>query len=51
MEREAEYQSRIRVYALLGGIAWLLLIAGILYRNNRHKQKMNATLQFQKDEF
>ena len=50
MEREAEYRSRIRVYVLLGGIAALLLIAGILFRNNRHKQKMNAILKSQKDE-
>jgi two-component system, NtrC family, sensor kinase len=50
MEQEAAYRSRVRVYVLLGGIAALLLIAGILYRNNRHKQKMNAILQSQKDE-
>ncbi|HET7001239.1 MAG TPA: hypothetical protein VFI33_08020, partial [Puia sp.] len=50
MEQEAEYRSRIRVYVLLGGIAALLLMAGILYRNNRHKQRMNAILQSQKDE-
>ena len=50
MEREAEYRSSIRVYVLLGGIAALLLIAGILFRNNRHKQKMNAILKSQKDE-
>jgi signal transduction histidine kinase len=39
------YQSRIRTYGLLAGLAIFLLIAAILYRNNRQKQKANANLE------
>ncbi len=39
------YQSRIRTYGLLAGLAIFLLIAAILYRNNRQKQQANAVLE------
>ncbi len=39
------YQTRLRTYALLGGLAVFLLIAVILYRNNRQKQKANTILE------
>ena len=46
LEKEKElYQSRIRTYALFGGLAVLLLVALILYRNNRQKQKANKVLE------
>jgi len=46
---ELKYQNRLRTYSLLGGLIALLVIAGILLRNNRNKQKTNALLQRQKE--
>jgi signal transduction histidine kinase/tetratricopeptide (TPR) repeat protein len=43
-------RQQMRLYALAGGFVVLLLIAGLLWRNNRHKQKANALLQKQKGE-
>ena len=43
------YRSRVKQYLLIGGLLVLLLIAFILYRNNRHKQKANALLLQQKE--
>jgi two-component system NtrC family sensor kinase len=44
--REKElYQNKIRIYGLLGGLAVFLLIAFILFRNNRQKQKTNKVLE------
>jgi signal transduction histidine kinase len=45
-----KYQNRLKMYALLGGLAALLVIAFILLRNNRRKQKAFALLQKQKQE-
>ncbi|PWU22616.1 hypothetical protein C5B42_05575 [Candidatus Cerribacteria bacterium 'Amazon FNV 2010 28 9'] len=42
------YQSQTRLYGLLGVLFVSLLIAGILYRNNRQKQKANILLNKQK---
>lgn len=50
IEQQASYSNKIRFYVLLGGIAILLLISLILYRNNKNKQKLNAKLSSQKDE-
>ena len=44
-----KYQNRFRLYSLLGGFIALLVIAGILLRNNRNKQKTNMILQHQKE--
>jgi len=49
-QQEAEkekisYQNTIRTYAMLAGIGVILLIALILYRNNRQKQKANIVLE------
>jgi len=44
------YQNSIRIYLLVAGIAVLLLLAFIFYRNNRQKQKAYNQLQKQKDE-
>jgi signal transduction histidine kinase len=46
---ELKYQNQLRTYSLLGGLIALLVIAGILFRNNRNKQKANALLQQQKE--
>ena len=37
-------QSRFRSYSLLGGIAISLIIASLLFRNNRNRKKANAIL-------
>ncbi len=43
-------RSRFRIYGLIALILGLFGLAGILYRNNRQKQKANALLQRQRDE-
>jgi len=45
-----EYASKIKFYSLLGGLAVLSLMAFILYRNNRQKQKINILLQTKNEE-
>ena len=40
--------NRRRTYLLLAGLAIFSIIAYLLYRNNRHKQKANSVLQEQK---
>jgi signal transduction histidine kinase len=47
---KASYQNRVRLIMLAMGLAALLIIAIILYRNNRKKQKTNITLAKQKEE-
>ncbi|MGN6602943.1 MAG: ATP-binding protein [Ginsengibacter sp.] len=44
------YQNKMKQYALIAGLGILFLIAIILYRNNRQKQKANIFLQRQKEE-
>ncbi|MBS1754478.1 MAG: two-component sensor histidine kinase [Bacteroidetes bacterium] len=39
------FQNKIRIYLLAAGIAVLLLLAVIFYRNNRQKQKANKVLE------
>ena len=39
------YQNRIKQWAMLGGIAVVLIIVFILYRNNRQKHKANKVLE------
>ena len=53
-QRELEYaavayRNKLRSYGLLTGLTVLLIIAFILYRNNRQKQKANVLLQEQKE--
>jgi signal transduction histidine kinase len=43
------YENKIRQYSLLAGLGVFLIIAFLLYRNNRHKQKANIVLQQQKE--
>ena len=47
---KAAYQDNIRQFALLTGLGVFLIIALILYRNNRYKQKANIHLKEQKEE-
>ena len=49
-KEKADYQNKIRTYALLAGIAVFILIASLLYRNNRNRQKANRMLQKQNKE-
>ncbi|MDB5231534.1 MAG: hypothetical protein JWN76_2339 [Chitinophagaceae bacterium] len=39
------YQNKVRTYAFVAGLSVFLLIALILYRNNRQKQKTNTVLK------
>jgi len=52
-QRESElqkiaYRNKIRQYSLLLGLGAILIIAFLLFRNNRHKQNANIVLQQQK---
>jgi two-component system, NtrC family, sensor kinase len=49
-EAETKYRNRINLYMLLAGITVLIVVAGMLFRNNRHKQKAFTLLQKQKGE-
>ncbi len=44
------YQTRLKQYALLGGLLFFLIIAFFLLRNNHQKQKLNEQLLLQKTE-
>jgi len=44
-QEKTQTQNRIRIYALIIGLGVFLLIAIILYRNSRQKQKANSILQ------
>jgi signal transduction histidine kinase len=46
---EAAYRSKARQVALLSGMAMLLLVSMVLYRNIRTKQKANKDLREQKE--
>ena len=39
------YQNNLKQYAFIAGFGILLLVAAILYRNNRQKQKANKVLE------
>ena len=39
------YQNKLKQYAFLAGLGVLMIIAFILYRNNRQKQKANKVLE------
>jgi len=46
LEKEKEQiENSIRMYALLAGLGIFLLVALLLYRNNRQKQKANKVLE------
>ena len=47
---QAKYKNRIQLYATIAGLLIVLLIAGILWRNNIHRQKAYALLKKQKAE-
>ncbi len=47
---QSEYVNKVKIYILSGGLAILLLMAVVLLRNNRYKQKAYTLLQKQKQE-
>jgi len=48
-EVEDKYESTLKIYFLLGGLLMLLILAAILVRNNKQKQKANLQLQEQNE--
>ncbi|HMK19579.1 MAG TPA: ATP-binding protein [Chitinophagaceae bacterium] len=45
-----KYQNQVKMYIMLASLIIFLLIAFILWLNNRRKQKVNILLQYQKEE-
>jgi signal transduction histidine kinase len=45
-----KFQNKVKLYASLSAFAIVLLVSGILYRNNRQKQKANIVLVQQREE-
>jgi len=48
-EQQMEKENRLKQYGFIAGLAIMLLIAFILYRNNLQKKKTNILLQHQKE--
>jgi signal transduction histidine kinase len=44
-----QYKNQVKMYVMLASLIIFLLIAFILWRNNRRKQKLNTLLQQQKE--
>jgi len=47
---QQQYETRIKMYCLITIIASIMILAFVLYRNNKQKQKANTLLQSQKRE-
>jgi len=47
---QVKYKNSVRTYLFLAGIIVFVLISGLLFRNNRSKQKANTLLNQQKEE-
>ena len=43
--KRIQLQNRVRLYSLLGGILILIVVAGLLWRNNRQKQKAKTEIE------
>ncbi|MCA6460855.1 MAG: GHKL domain-containing protein [Chitinophagaceae bacterium] len=50
IEVEKAYQNKIKIYALLGGLIVLLIVAALFYRNSVNQKKSRILLQQQKNE-
>ena len=48
-QEQERYKNRTKMVGLWSAIGVFFIIAFLLYRNNRHKQKVNALLQSQKE--
>ena len=44
-EEKSQFESRVKMYGLLGIVSVLALLAAILYHNNRQKQRTNGELR------
>ncbi|UFH57708.1 ATP-binding protein [Spirosoma sp. KNUC1025] len=44
-DEKSQFESQVKVYSLLGVLSGMLLVAGVLYRNNQQKQKTNGHLR------
>ena len=49
-EAEQQYQTKIKIYGLISIITGFVVLAFVLYRNNKQKQKANTLLYEQKKE-
>jgi two-component system, NtrC family, sensor kinase len=49
-DEKKQFENRIKIYGLIAGLAMFAVLAFMLYRNNKHKQKANTVLQTQKQE-
>ncbi len=49
-DAQQQYETRIKMYGLITIIAGIMILAFVLYRNNKQKQKANTLLQSQKEE-
>lgn len=49
-EAEARFGVQVKIYGLIALLAGILVVAAILFRNNKHKQAANELLQKQKQE-
>lgn len=49
-EEKQRYETKIKIYGLISIITGFIVLAIVLYRNNKHKQKANTVLQSQKQE-
>jgi two-component system, NtrC family, sensor kinase len=49
-DAQERYETNIKMYGLISIITGFVVLAVVLYRNNRHKQKANMLLQTQKQE-
>ncbi len=45
LQEQIEKESRLKQYASIGGLLAMMLIASVLYRNNRQKQRTNTVLE------
>ncbi len=50
IEAQRQYETKIKMVGLITAMAAILIVAFLLYRNNKHKQKANTLLQSQKQE-
>jgi len=44
-QARVRFKNRVSLYGLLAGVAILLLVAGLLWRNNRQKQKAKSKIE------
>jgi len=48
IDAERQFRNRVKIYGLIAIVAGVLLVAGMLYRNMKHKQEANEILLKQK---